>query len=246
MQFRIILSLLFLVSFLPETFPAQRDSPADRIFSLIYNQQFTEAEKLLEASRREIDPFYFSVLKLDLYWWKYSLLHSNADAEKLNVLLEQLAELPEKTTTGKIRKLIRLSYKMRYELKRKNYVSAFFVRSDIKKQVELLKSGKIALSVDEQKLFELYVILFQYSESANPFSISKKTENRTDLIMKLKRHCSDEDLIVATLAHYFLGRIYTKIEKQPEKGRVHFQVLARRFPQNRLFDDLAKGLVVDF
>ncbi|HCE57714.1 MAG TPA: hypothetical protein DER09_07830, partial [Prolixibacteraceae bacterium] len=185
MQFRIILSLLFLVSFLPETFPAQRDSPADRIFSLIYNQQFTEAEKLLEASRREIDPFYFSVLKLDLYWWKYSLLHSNADAEKLNVLLEQLAELPEKTTTGKIRKLIRLSYKMRYELKRKNYVSAFFVRSDIKKQVELLKSGKIALSVDEQKLFELYVILFQYSESANPFSISKKTENRTDLIMKL-------------------------------------------------------------
>ncbi|HCE57923.1 MAG TPA: hypothetical protein DER09_08905, partial [Prolixibacteraceae bacterium] len=68
----------------------------------------------------------------------------------------------------------------------------------------------------------------------------------TDLIMKLKRHCSDEDLIVATLAHYFLGRIYTKIEKQPEKGRVHFQVLARRFPQNRLFDDLAKGLVVDF
>ena len=246
MQFRIILSLLFLVSFLPETFPAQRDSPADHIFSLIYNQQFTEAEKLLEASRREIDPFYFSVLKLDLYWWKYSLLHSNADAEKLNVLLEQLAELPEKTTTGKISKLIRLSYKMRYELKRKNYVSAFFVRSDIKKQVELLKSGKIALSVDEQKLFELYVILFQYSESANPFSISKKTENRTDLIMKLKRHCSDEDLIVATLAHYFLGRIYTKIEKQPEKGRVHFQVLARRFPQNRLFDDLAKGLVVDF
>lgn len=246
MQFRLILSLLFLVSFLPETFPAQRDSPADRIFSLIYNQQFIEAEELLEASRKEIDPFYFSVLKLDLYWWKYSLSRSKTDAEKLNVLLGQLAEMPENKTTGKISKLIRLSYKMRYELKRKNYVSAFFVRSDIKKQLELLKSGKIALSVDEQKLFELYVILFQYSESANPFSISKKTENRADLIMKLNRHCSDEDLIVATLAHYFLGRIYTKIENQPENGRVHFQVLARRFPQNRLFADLAKGLAVDF
>jgi hypothetical protein len=102
------------------------------------------------------------------------------------------------------------------------------------------------LPEDERKLFELYVILLQYSENANPFSFSKNAEKKADLIMKLNRYCTDEDLIVSTLAHYFLGRIYTKIEKQPEKGREHFQVLAQRFPQNRLFADLAKGLVADF
>ena len=246
MQLRLTLSILFLVLFSLESFSTPGDSAADSIFSLIYNQQFTEAEKLLETSQKEIDPFYFSVLKLDLYWWKYSLSRAKTDAEKLNVLLEQLAEMPENKTTGKISKLIRLSYKMRYELKRKNYVSAFFVRSDVQKQLILLKNEKIALTGDEQKLFELYVILFQYSESANPFSFSNKAENKADLIMKLNRHCADEDLIVSTLSHYFLGRIYAKIENQPEKGRVHFQVLSRRFPQNGLFADLAKGLAVDF
>ncbi len=246
MLFRLTLSVLLLVSFLPEAFPANRDSAADRIFSLIYNQQFTEAEKMIEASRKEIDQFYFSVLQLDLYWWKYSLSRNKPDAEKLNVLLDQLAETPENTTTGKISELIRLSYKMRYEVKRKNYVNAFFVRSDVQKQLEVLQKEKIAIPAEQQKLFELYVILIQYSEIANPFSFSKKTENKADLIMKLNLYCADEDFIVSTLAHYFLGRIYTKIEKQPEKGRVHFQVLSGRFPQNGLFADLAKGLAVDF
>ncbi len=246
MQLRLILSFLLLISFLPEAFPANRDSASDSIFSLIYNQQFTEAEKMIEASRKQIDPFYFSVLKLDLYWWRYSLSRSKTDAEKLNVLLDQLAETPENTTNKKISELVRLSYKMRYEVKRKNYVNAFFVRSDVQKQLEILQKENIAIPADQQKLFELYVILIQYSESANPFSFSKKTENKADLIMKLNRYCADEDLIVSTLAHYFLGRIYTKIEKQPEKGRVHFQVLSGRFPQNGLFSDLAKGLAVDF
>jgi hypothetical protein len=246
MQFRLTLSVLLLVSFLPEVFPANRDSAVDRIFSMIYNQQFTEAEKMIEASRKEIDPFYFSVLKLDLYWWKYSLSRSKTDAEKLNIVLEQLDETPENTTNQKITELVRLSYKMRYEVKRKNYVNAFFVRSDVQKQLELLQKEKIAFPADQQKMFDLYVILIQYSGIANPFSFSKKTENKADLITKLNRYCADEDVIVSTLAHYFLGRIYTKIEKQPEKGRVHFQVLSGRFPQNLLFADLAKGLAVDF
>ncbi|HSO85297.1 MAG TPA: hypothetical protein VLQ91_02010 [Draconibacterium sp.] len=246
MQYRIILSLLFLVSILPETFSAQRDSSAERIFSLIYNQQFTEAEKLLEASRKEIDPFYFSVLKLDLFWWKYSLSRTKTDAQNLNFLLDQLAETPGNSTNKKITELIRLSYQMRFEVKQKNYLNAFFVRSDVQKQLELLQKEKIVIPADQQKLFDLYVILLQYSEHANPFSFSKKTEKKADLIMKLTRYCAGEDLIVSTLAHYFLGRIYTKIEKQPEKGREHFQVLAQKFPQNRLFTDLAKGLAVDF
>lgn len=246
MQFRLIFSLLFLVCFVPGTFSNESNSAANSVFSLIYNQQFTEAEKMIEANRKEIDPFYFSLLKLDLYWWKYSLSRNKPDSEKLSNVLDQLDKTLENTTNQKIIELIRLSYQMRYEVKRKNYVNAFFVRSDVQKQLEVLQKEKILIPADQQKLFELYVILIQYSGIANPFSFSKKSENKADLIMKLNRYCADEDLIVSTLAHYFLGRIYTKIEKQPEKGRVHFQVLSSRFPQNRLFADLAKGLAVDF
>lgn len=246
MQYRLIFLVLFLVLLLPEARPAQSDSAADRIFSLIYNQQFAEAGKLLEASRKEIDPFYFSLLKLDLFWWKYSLSRTKTDAEKLNNVLDQLDETPENAANKKITELIRLSYQMRFEVKQKNYVKAYFVRSDIQKQLEILQKEKVEIPAGQQKLFELYVILIQYSETANPFSFAKNTEHKAELIRKLNRHCADEDLIVSTLAHYFLGRIYTKIEKQPEKGREHFQFLARRFPQNRLFADLANGLAVDF
>jgi hypothetical protein len=246
MQYRLIFSVLFLVLLLPEAPPAQPNSAVDRIFSLIYNQQFTDADKLLEVYRNKIDPFYFSVLQLDLFWWKYSLSRTKTDAEKLNNVLDQLDETPKNAANKKITELIRLSYKMRYEVKRKNFVNAFFVRSDVQKQLEILQKEKVEIPAGQQKLFELYVILIQYSETANPFSFSKNTENKAELIRKLNRHCADEDLIVSTLAHYFLGRIYTKIEKQPEKGREHFQFLARRFPQNRLFADLANGLAVDF
>jgi hypothetical protein len=44
------------------------------------------------------------------------------------------------------------------------------------------------------------------------------------------------------MAHYFLGRIYTKAEKQPEKGQAHFKVLVQQFPKNTLFQELANGL----
>lgn len=246
MQFRLIFLVLLLALLLPEACQAQPDSTANLIFSRIYNQKFTEAGKLLEASRQQLDPFYFKVLQLDLYWWKYSLSRTKTDAEKLNILLDQLDETPENATNQKIISLIRLSYQMRFEVKQKNYMKAFFVRSDVQQLLEILQKEKIAISAGQQKLFDLYVILIQYSETANPLSFSKKPEKKADLIKKFNRYCTDEDLIVSTLAHYFLGRIYTKIEKQPEKGGEHFQLLAQRFPQNRLFADLANGLAVDF
>jgi hypothetical protein len=57
---------------------------------------------------------------------------------------------------------------------------------------------------------------------------------------------ADSDWMVSSEAHYFLGRIYTKMEKEPPKGQIHFQILSRRFPQNALFANLAAGKATDF
>ena len=39
------------------------------------------------------------------------------------------------------------------------------------------------------------------------------------------------------MAHYFLGRIYQKVENEPELGKFHFEILTGRFPNNTLFKE---------
>jgi len=196
MQLRLTLSILFLVLFTLESFSTQSDSAADRIFSLIYNQQFTEAEKLLEASRMELDPFYFSVLKLDLYWWKYSLSRSKTDAEKLNVLLDQLAETPENKPTQKICELIILSYKMRFEVKRKNYLKAFILKGEVADQLDVVQNNPATLPDGEQKLLAVFTLLLQYSDEAG--SVFGSNSKKQACLSGLQKQAADNDWMVSS------------------------------------------------
>jgi hypothetical protein len=136
---------------------------------------------------------------------------------------------------------------MRYEIKRYNLFGAFIIRSDVRKQIEELKSEDLSFLGDKQKLFEFYLVLFDYfSESISPFSFGRKSDKYSKSMLALEKYSQDDDLILSTMAHYFLGRIYTKVEKQPEKGQAHFKILANRFPKNNLFYQLANGLNTKF
>jgi hypothetical protein len=137
MFFRILLVFVFLISFQYTGFSSENDTTVNRIFTLIYNQQFTEAEEALNGQNSQLDPFYFNILKLDLYWWKYSLSRSKEDAVKLNEVLSEISKTPLHTSENRINKLIRSSYKMRYEIKRYNLIGAFVIRSDVRKQIGL-------------------------------------------------------------------------------------------------------------
>jgi hypothetical protein len=96
---------------------------------------------------------------------------------------------------------------------------------------------------DRQKLFDLYLSLFSYFDNViNPFSFGSKSEEFSKSLQTLEKYTFDDDLILSTMAHYFLGRIYVKVEKQPDKGQAHFRILAQRFPKNTLFQELANGL----
>ncbi|GAB1454243.1 hypothetical protein MASR2M47_42990 [Draconibacterium sp.] len=247
MILRLSVFILFIITLLPLGFSAEKDITVQRIFILIYNQKFAEAEKELEGNKTQIDQFYNNILKLDLFWWKYSLSKSKEDAKVLNGILQEFDKSNQNTRENKINRLIQSSYEMRYEIKRYNYVSALITRSDVRKQLEDLKNEDLTFLGDRRKLFDFYLTLFDYfDESMNPFSFSSKSKKYLQALSTLEEYSHDEDLILSTMVHYFLGRIYTKVEKQPEKGQIHFRILSQRFPENGLFKDLAEGLNTKF
>ncbi len=243
MNLRFSLLVVFLMSFQLLVFSNENDTIVDQIFTLIYNQEFDLAETILSARSEKLDSFFVNILRLDLYWWKFSMTNSKADFAKLKNVLESLNSSGLVSTKEKIIYLIQSSYKFRYEVSRYNFIEAIILRSDIRKQITELKKEKLPFNNERLKLFDLYISLFQYSDnSINPFLINTKSQACLNSLSALEKYSHEDDLIVSTLAHYFLGRIYTKVEKRPEKGQAHFRILAQRFPQNSLFPELANGL----
>lgn len=239
-----IVRLLFITFFisllnLPPV-AAQPDSKVNRIFTLIYNQQFEEAEAALKSQNEKLDPFYALVLNIDLRWWKYSLSRSKGDAQKLKSVLDDI-DKQEGAKQDKIKTLIQKSYELRYERKRYNLIKAIFIRNEINELLADLNSGKIPLSGEQLKLFNLYVSMFRYFEFINPLSVFGKSDERLKPLNEMEVFASESDWIVSTLAHYFLGRIYLKVEGNQEKGQAYFRLLAERFPHNDLFRDIANG-----
>jgi len=223
---------------------AQSDSKVTKIFTLIYNARFNEAEKLLGVADFQGEPFYSLVLKLDLFWWKYSISKSEPDEENLNNVLNWFSEQNKNSKYSEINKLIWLSYKMRFEVKRKNYVKAFLLKSEVADQLEVVQKNPVTLPANQQKLLTVFMLLLQYSDEAS--SVFSNNSKKQDCLNGLQKLTADNDWMVSSEAHYFLGRIYTKMEKEPQKGRIHFQTLSRRFPQNTLFANLAAGKATDF
>jgi hypothetical protein len=247
MILRFSIFVVSMISFSQVGFSTKKDTTVQNIFTLIYNQQFAEAEKALEQKNASVDLFYNNILKLDLFWWKYSLSKSKHDAKVLNQVIDEFENSKQTTLEAKINNLIKMSYEMRYEIKRYNFVGAFIIRSEVRKQVELIKKDDLSFLGDKRNLFDFYLTLFDYfDENMNPFSFGSKSDKYLQSLATLEKYSSDNDLILSTMAHYFLGRIYTKVEKQPEKGKVHFKVLSERFPKNSLFKELANGSNTNF
>jgi len=242
---KIIFSIVLFVSlFHSVNSVAQTNTKVTQVFTLIYNTRFDEAEKLLESADFHTESFYFQVLKLDLFWWKYSISKSKADEEKLNTVLNWFSEQDQNSKYSETNKLIWLSYKMRFEVKRKNYLKAYLLKSEVEDQLEVVMKNPMNLPESQQNLLSVFVLLLQYSHEAG--SVFGKDSVKQVCLKELQKFASYTDLIVSSEAHYFLGRIYTKMEKEPQKGRIHFQVLSERFPQNQLFADLATGKATDF
>jgi len=174
-------------------------------------------------------------LNIDLLWWKYSSSRSKSDARNLNDYLNCIEPKDPNNSEGKIKLLICKSYQLRYARKRYNLFDIIGIRSEIKDLLLELNRNKLPISGNQLKLFDFYIVMFQYFDKVNPFSIQNTSAKRANELLKLKKFSKEDDLIVSTMAHYFLGRIYQKVESEPELGKCHFEILTQQFPNNSLF-----------
>jgi hypothetical protein len=211
----------------------------ETIFTLIYNQQFSKADSILTNSSGEYDNFYHDILKLDLYYWEYSIESNRQKSDRLKSFLSEFHSKKESEIAYGLKELIFLSYTARYELKRYNIPGALLLRSKIKTLLTEINRHALEFPENRLKLFDLYNLLFQYFDNVfNPLFLETKRNERELALEKIKTYTNDSDLIVNTLANYFLGKIYLKIEKEPLKSKVHFEVLLNKYPDNRTLSEL--------
>jgi hypothetical protein len=212
-----------------------KDSIVNNIFASIYNQQFSKAENLLSENKMQIDPFYSEVLNIDLHWWKYNISRSKEDAKKLNMLLNTNIISKTYSQEDKITRLIKKSYKLRYERKKYNFIQVIILRSEINNLLVNINNNQLIITGNQLKLFDLYTIMFRYFENVNPLKVVSGNKEQQGYLTKMGAYTLDDDLVLNTMAHYFLGRIYQKVKKDAQKGKMHFEVLSRKFPENKLF-----------
>lgn len=215
--------------------PKNNDSIANQVFTLIYEQNLIEAEKTYTTGKDELNEFYRLFLNLDLHWWKYRTTYSKENSNKLDELIDA-SLLPETDTyEQKMRQIIVRSYQLRYDKKKFNIFGMLSARSDIRDLIAAIEKEDPPLTGDEQKLFESYVIMYQYIENINFFANAKKSEAREKKLRRMEKFASEENVILNTVADFFLARMYQKIEDKPEVGLQHFKILTNKYPTNKTF-----------
>lgn len=232
--------LIFLITVGFSLKAANNNSIPNKVFTLIYEQNLSEAEKVLNTNKSQLNDFYYTFLNLDLHWWKYRTTYSKKNSNKLDELIDSYI-LPEtKTMEQRMHQLIVKSYQMRYAKKKFNIFTMLSARSDMKDLIDEIESANLTISGDEQKIFESYLIMFQYIENINFFSNQKKSDERMKKLRRMEKFANEENVILNTVAHFFLARMYQKIEGEPEKGLEHFRILTAKFPDNQTFAEYQK------
>ncbi len=239
MKLRFFVTLILALVFSKQGFSEKNDSIVNHIFEMIYNEQYLQAEDALGKSELQIDSFYSDILKIDLYWWEFVKSREKEKSRKLHSIIEKFNRAEVNSVDGKIRLLIAKSYQIRYELKRYNIIGASLIRSDIKTLLDEIKEEKLYYPENRLALLDMYSSLFGYFDNLiNPLFSQSRRDSRSTALASLEKYTTDDDLVVQTLACYFLGKIYLNIENDPQKGMDCFVLLSKNFPKNNYFAEL--------
>jgi hypothetical protein len=220
---------------------ANTENPAvTEVFSLIYNQQFEKADSVLKVRKPEISEFFETFLTLDLHYWKCTTLDTKEEYKRFEEILR--TSMPEDTGSelNTLKSMVVYIYSLRYYYKNLQLVRfniALMKMKNLEKKIdaEILDAyGKGA------ELMKIYYSMYTYFISKlRSFPLIPKNTPSADLAL-LKQKCQDKGLIINTLAHYFVGKIYLQFEKDPKQALFYFDILTQRFPGNEKFRELAR------
>ena len=233
------LSILLLTLHL-QSFAGKTDSIATSVFTLIYHEELEAAEQELIIQKNNLDEFYYLLLNLDLHWWKYRTERTKQNTKKLEILLQQQDETLAKNHQQKIHLLLLKSYQLRYEKRKLNLVGMLTTRAEMRSLINEIVPGDISGSADEQKLLEVYIIMFEYIEDVSFLSSQINSEQRLEKLIRMEEFASDNNEMLNTISRFFLARMYQKIENQPATGLKHFKILTTRYPGNSTFAEYQK------
>lgn len=233
--------IIILICSTAKSYAAHPDDMINRIFNLAYNMNYQEAEVLLTKNTHNIDAFYLAVLKIDMSYWKNVTGTNKPNYEEFENTLEKFKF--EQTASFEQRgiKLIRLSYQLRYELKRYRIFSAISTHKKTKLLFDELKQNPQLSNNIDNELFELYNAMFLYfSNYLKPFGGKSKEQNCQQAITQMKHLAGSEQIMTKTLASYFLGKTFLKYENTPEQGITYFSYLSKTYKGNTKFPQLLK------
>lgn len=237
---KLLIAAILLLGIQLSVFADKTDSIASRIFTLIYDQNLIEAEEIYQEYSHELNEFYTLFLNLDLHWWKYRTTYEKEHSKALDQLI-YASELAETNTyEQKMRQIMVKSYQLRYEKKRFNIFAMLSARSDIRDLIGEIENEEPSFSGEEQKLFESYVIMYQYIENINFFANAKKSAERVKKLNRMKKLATEDSVILQTISNFFLARMNQKIENEPEIALSYFKILTEKYPTNHTFAEYQK------
>lgn len=225
----LLLSLLLLPAFMHGA--GGQPSSVDRLFCLIYDQKFAEAEIVLKHSPDITDSLYYRLLMLDYQWWKAVADEDNIDFTEFNKVLSGYSVFPEKEGSRKdLFDLIWYTYSLRLAVKQNHYLTILGNMYKINTLMERFNPD--SLNPLEREIFNLYRATFDIGRSKllifNP-------RLRTDGIQTLESGMKSDQYIIQVMSCYSLARIYSEVDRRCDKALPYYEQLCKQFPGNRNF-----------
>lgn len=207
------------------------DKSFEKVFDLIYKQQFSDAYHELMKSKDQLDRWEYQILNLDLLWWEIISDNQTKDYERLeSTLAKHYSDLKNIENPDSIEELINLSYTLRLAAIKKNsfiMVLTFFRINRIIEQMDI-----DSLSMEQQEIFKIYSALFNISKGK---LFLPGSQLRRESIEILESNIDSSNPVFQTISCYFLSKIYLEMDRSPAKARIYCKQLCKIYPGNKIF-----------
>ncbi len=208
-----------------------KDVDLEKVFYLIYNQQFEDAQNEITFFSDTSDSLYIEFLDTDLLWWKAICTNEKTEFRKLeNYLTEKLNNSPTDPQKEKFCKLFYLNYLLRLTVINKQSLKAIGYFLKINKLVDDIPLD--SLDQIQQNIFTIFIAVFKIGKSEFYIFNGKIREENIKVLLGFQ---DSENLITKTLSLYFLAKTYSEVEKSQQKAKIYYQKLNDLFPDNAIF-----------
>lgn len=208
-------------------------------YKSLYNFHFNTSRQILDSlqtnMKSNVDVM---VLNINYKWWK---IISNDTQNNRRNFLTSLDSLKRKRNvfTGEKRKILSIYYYIfycRYHLMNNNYLKVLLRYGKFDR---LIKNFKCQETNYQEKITLIRNFYLYLKHKYMSFNAGKKQR----YLKEIKKLADSENIIVKTETNYLLMKIYSEIEKLPDKAKTHEEFLNKKYPNNPFFEHTEKNKI---